>query len=106
MTEKLFNTAINNQYHSSIKAELEPYEMLSNAIVEQAVIDYRKATADIKIAKQRLREDPNDEKAIKLLKRSYRMHTDCNRFFRSEWFSFLTKVDGGRLLRALKEEAA
>ena len=106
MTEKLFNKAINNQYHASIQNELEPYESLANAIVEQAVTDYRKATADIRIAKHRLRENPNDEKAIKLLNQSYRMHTECNRFFRSEWFGVLTKVDGERLLRELKEEAA
>lgn len=106
MTEMLFNTAINNQHHSSIKNELEPYEKLSNAIVEQAVLDYRKATADIRIAKQRLRKNPNDEEASKLLNRSYKMHSDCNSFFRSEWFGVLTKIDGERFLRALKEETA
>ena len=68
------------------------YEELAHAIILQAVKDYRKAL-------RQLKRNPEYEKAIE-------MKEDCERFFRSESFQDLTKVDGPWLMRKLREEAA
>lgn len=49
----------------------EPYHALINAIILQAVKDYRTAL------------DNGNTSGIK----------ECERFFRSDWFTFLTDVD-------------
>lgn len=67
-----------------------PYENLANAIILQAVKDYREARKKIK--KRKKNED------AKL------MVKDCERFFRSEWFNALTSLDGEMLLKKLQEE--
>ena len=69
----------------------DAYENLANAIVLQAVKDWRKA---VKTLKKR----PRYEAAIQ-------MRDECERFFRSEWFEELTSVDGSVILRKLKQEA-
>lgn len=51
----------------------EPYHALINAIILQAVKDYRTAL------------DDENTSGIR----------ECERFFRSDWFTFLTDVDGG-----------
>ena len=68
----------------------DPYENLANAIVLQAVKDWREA-------QRKLKRKPRNENA-KL------MAEDCEAFFLSEWFSILTNVDGRMLLTKLKEE--
>ena len=68
----------------------DPNENLANAIILQAVKDYRHA--------------------LKLLGRNSKCTSaiftrdECERFFRSEWFKFLTTVDGEMLIRKLKAE--
>ena len=62
------------------------WEDLAQAIILQAVTDYRKA-------RKRVRTMP-DQKAAQA----------TERFFRSWWFAQLTDVDGEYLLRKLKEE--
>lgn len=57
----------------------ENYERLANAIIMQAVMDYRKT----------------DNVEIK---------NSIERFFRSEWFYQLTEVDGEILIKRLKNE--
>ena len=69
---------------------MDPYEELANAIILQAVSDYRKAL-------RQLKRNPDYTKAV-LTK------YDCERFFRSEWFQALTQVDGPWLMRKLQEE--
>ena len=69
---------------------MEGYRELANAIVMQAVKDWRAA---VKILKKR----PRYEKALK-------MKAECERFFRSRWFANLTDVDGNLILRKLKQE--
>ena len=69
---------------------MDPYEELANAIILKAVSDYRKAL-------RHLKGNPDYTKAV-LTK------YDCERFFRSEWFKALTKVDGPWLMRRLREE--
>jgi len=68
----------------------DPYENLANAIVLQAVKDYR--TARKKLKKRKKNED------AKL------MAEGCESFFRSDWFTALTSVDGEMLLKKLQEE--
>ena len=68
----------------------DPWENLANAIILQAVKDYREA-------RKKLKKRPKNEHA-KL------MVSDCEAFFRSEWFKALTNVNGERLLKKLREE--
>lgn len=67
------------------------YENLANAIVLQAVKDYRKALKCLK-------RNPKSNKAQADAK-------EVERFFRSPWYSELTGVDGKMLIRRLREEA-
>jgi len=70
----------------------DPYEELAKAIIVQAAADYREA---LKI----LNEDPAKLKG-------QRLKSDCERFFRSQWFRELTEVDGEYLISRLQEEPA
>lgn len=69
---------------------MEPYESLANAIIVQAVKDYREAL-------QRLDRHPekNDYKAeVKSIER----------FFCSNWYQMLTDLDGTLLMRKIREK--
>ncbi len=69
---------------------MEPYESLANAIIVQAVKDYREAL-------QRLDRHPekNDYNAeVKSLER----------FFCSGWYQILTDLDGNLLMRKVREK--
>ena len=55
------------------------YEDLANAIILQAVQDYRRT---------------NNKRALE----------ELERFFLSDWFSVLTSIDGSRLLQELRKE--
>ena len=68
----------------------DPYENLANAIVLQAVKDYRDALKKLKI-------NSNNRSAL------YWKH-DVERFFRSNWYSYLTSIDSEWLINKLKEE--
>ena len=71
---------------------MNPFENLANAIILQAVKDYRKALA-------RCVRHPEKE--------SYHTEKDTlERFFRSGWFSFLTDINPEMLIRKLGEEVA
>lgn len=67
-----------------------PYISLSNAIVMQAVKDYRQAW-------RKLRKRPKNARARAAIE-------ECERFFLSEWFETLTHVNGEIILRKLREE--
>ena len=69
---------------------MEGYQELANAVVMQAVKDWRAA---VRTLKKRSRH----EKAKKL-------KAECERFFKSDWFKALTDVDGNMILRKLKRE--
>jgi len=71
---------------------MNPYEELANAIILQAVRDYRKAL-------RTLSRYPYNRPA------QY-TRLSIERFFRSEWFGVLTKLDPEPLIRRLREEAA
>lgn len=55
------------------------YEDLANAIIIQAVKDYRRT-------------------------KSPQVRSEIKRFFKSEWFSMLTNVDGDMLIKKLERE--
>lgn len=68
----------------------DPYERLANAIVLQAADDYRKA---LKTVKRNLHNRGAIDEALQI-----------ERFFRSNWYSTLTSVDGEYLIRKLQDE--
>lgn len=70
---------------------MDPYEKLANAIILQAVRDWR-------VAVRRLKRHPYDRDAKA-------MREDTEKFFLSQWFTGLTSIDGKGLLNKLKEEA-
>jgi len=69
---------------------MECYLDLANAIIVQAVKDYRGAMSVIK-------RYPRNTAAKSIKK-------ETEEFFLSEWFRNLTNVDGARLLKKLQEE--
>ena len=68
----------------------DPYESLANAIILLAVKDYR-------LASKKLKYHPKNKEAKLMIE-------DLERFFRSDWFTALTTIDGESLLRKLQEE--
>ena len=66
------------------------YEDLANGVIFQTVEDYREALRYLDI-------NPKHEESL-------RMKEDCEEFFQSKWFSFLTLVDGVWLMHSLQEE--
>ena len=68
------------------------YEALANAVILQAVRDWRDACRINKSYPENFAEE--------------RKRKDIERFFRSDWFSVLTNLDGRLLLRKLQEEQA
>lgn len=67
-----------------------PYERLANAVILQAVTDYRVALKKIKTYP--INKDARSE-ALSI-----------ERFFRSGWYSMLTSVDGEYMIRKLRGE--
>jgi len=68
---------------------MEPYESLANAIIVQAVKDYREAL-------QRLNSHPE--------KNDYKAEVNSlERFFCSGWYQTLTDLDGNLLMRKVRE---
>ena len=68
----------------------DPYERLANAIVLQAVADYR-------VALKKIKAHPKNREAISEA-------LEIEKFFRSGWYSILTDVDGEYLIRRLQDE--
>lgn len=68
----------------------DPYERLANAIILQAVTDYRSVL-------KKIRRNPKNKDAVDEALR-------IERFFRSGWYSQLTSVDGEYLIRRLRDE--
>ena len=71
---------------------MDPYEELANAIVLQAVKDYREAL------KMLVQHSYN--------KKARGVREDVERFFSSEWFSTLTEIDPEMLIEKLNAEVA
>lgn len=71
-------------------SDITNYENLANAIILQAVKDYRVALKCLKV-------NPRNKTALA-------DKEEIERFFRSGWFSVLTSVDGKMLIRSLQME--
>lgn len=71
-------------------SDITNYENLANAIILQAVKDYRMALKSLK-------SNPRNRTAMA-------DKDEIERFFRSDWFSVLTSVDGEMLIRSLQME--
>lgn len=63
-------------------------ENLTNAIILQAVKDYRSALAGSSV-------NGHDSKSV---------IAECERFFQSEWFNILTKIDCKYLMKNIRKE--
>lgn len=70
---------------------IDPYEKLANAIILQAVKDYREA-------RKKLKKYPKNKDAKLMVE-------DCEKFFCSDWFAALTSIDGQMLLKKLQGES-
>jgi hypothetical protein len=81
---------ITNNWEVSHMSDITNYENLANAIILQAVRDYR-------MALKSLRANPKNRSALA-------DKDEVERFFRSDWFSVLTSVDGEMLIRSLQME--
>lgn len=68
------------------------YEELANAIIVQVAKDYREALRLLGM-KPNAKSAQHDKRSIE-------------RFFRSEWFSILTGLNGELLMKKLKEEVS
>jgi hypothetical protein len=68
---------------------MDPYQKLADAIVLQAVKDYRQ---DLR----RMKNRPSNINKGKV--------KEDERFFRSSWFKLFTKIDGNYLIKKLREE--
>ena len=75
---------------AEIETSLKPWQDLANGIVMQAAKDYMAALRKLK----RFPQNPRAEAEI----------TGIEKFFRSEWYSQLTEIDGERLMKMLKKE--
>lgn len=71
-------------------SDITNYENLANAIILQAVKDYRSA-------KRKLNRKPGNALAQAEI-------DSIERFFRSDWYKCLTDVDGELLIKKLNEE--
>ena len=66
------------------------WEDLANAIILQAVEDYRKA-------RKVLKKYPDNKEANDMIR-------DTESFFRSDWYCMLTDIDGDKLKETLRRE--
>ncbi|RHV09833.1 hypothetical protein DXB77_11665 [Clostridium sp. OM05-9] len=71
---------------------LSPYEALGNAVVLQAVKDYRDAVQKLSRGKKNTIAES--------------MKQECERFFQSPYFNVFTQLDGKALLSQLEKEVS
>ena len=72
------------------KNNTDHYENLANAIVLQAVKDWRENMSIVK-------KNQNNSSALYMIKQ-------CENFFLGDWIKVLTKLDGRMILSKLKEQ--
>ena len=71
---------------------LSPYEALGNAVVLQAVKDYREAVHKLSRGKKNTIAESTKQ--------------ECERFFKSPYFNVFTQLDGKSLLSQLEKEVS
>ena len=69
---------------------MKPYENLANAVVLQAVKDYRDAAGKLSRGKRNIMAEQRK--------------TECEVFFKSQYFNVFTALDGNELLSQLEKE--
>lgn len=69
---------------------LDPYEALANAVVLQAVKDWRDSAKKVSRGRRNINAQA--------------MKDECERFFTSSYFNTFTELDGHMLLMKLKQE--
>lgn len=69
---------------------IRPYEALGNAVVLQAVKDYRAAVKKLSHGKKNVAAES--------------MKQECERFFKSDYFNVFTTLDGRAILSRLERE--
>lgn len=69
---------------------MNPYENLANAVVLQAVKDYRDAAGKLSRGKRNIMAEQRK--------------TECEVFFKSQYFNVFTALDGNALLSQLEKE--
>lgn len=67
---------------------IECYQDLANAIIRQAIVDYKRA---IKV----LKKNPHSEKSEKVKE-------ECEAFFNSDYYDLLTNVDSSYLINNIE----
>lgn len=84
------------------------YELLGNAIVEQAIIDYLANKEKLYKLESRIYKIKGRrvllEKRIKHMNLCNREIHDCIRFFKSEWCNELSPIKGEEILKILDQE--
>ena len=71
---------------------LSPYEALGNAVVLQAVKDYREAVHKLSRGKKNTIAESTKQ--------------ECERFFQSPYFNVFTQLDGKALMSQLEKEVS
>jgi len=74
----------------SATTSMDPYQALGNAVVLQAVKDYRDAVKKLSRGKKNMAAESTKE--------------ECERFFKSGHFNVFTQLDGVALLSQLEKE--
>ena len=69
---------------------MNPYENLANGVVLQAVKDYRDAAGKLSRGKKNIMAEQRK--------------TECETFFKSQYFNVFTDLDGNALLSQLEKE--
>ena len=69
---------------------MNPYENLANAVVLQAVKDYRDAVRKLSHGKRNVMAEQRK--------------TECEVFFKSQYFNVFTDLDGNAMLSQLEKE--
>ena len=84
---------------------MEPYQSLVNAIIVQAVKDYRKAIRFLKHYPHTpdLDNDPQQHGRRDQVIKNENERDAAERFFRSGWFEMLSSLDGEVLLKKVYE---
>lgn len=89
---------------------MNPFEELANAIVVRAVMDYQEAIRFLKrhphtpdLDTEEAMQDKRKKALLNKIIKYEGERDDIERFFQSDWFEFLSKLDGEALLNKVRE---
>lgn len=82
------------------------YEDFANAIIEQAILDYKRAIRYIKRHNRPEYLNPTNKKELRLA-RSWAKNIirlrECEEFFNGAWYNVLTRIDGPTIIKYVHE---